>query len=203
MAHLIDGCDMGELLSAYLDGELRPGELDVVAEHLDGCESCIAEFRMLKEARTAVRLIPMLQVPDRVIELAHYTEELSAFLDGELGTAEHDIISTHLQTCAECRYELHELDGSRTAVRALPTLEPPVLLGAERALRRRRFSPQQWAGTAAGIAAAVALIGALGGTAEPTQPVDLDAIAERHGARASVDAGFSVVPAGFAPVGAP
>ena len=203
MAHLIDGCDIGELLSAYLDGELRPGELDVVAEHLDGCEHCIAEFRMLKEARTAVRLVPMLQVPDRLIRLAHYADELSAYLDGELGTAEHDIISTHLQTRAECRHEVHELDAARTAVRALPTLEVPVLLDAERARRRRRVSPQQWAGAAASIAAAVALIGALGGSAEPGRPVDLDAIAERHGARASVDAGFSVVPAGFSPVGAP
>ncbi len=203
MAHLIDGCDMGELLSAYLDGELRPGELDVVAAHLDGCEHCIAEFRMLKEARTALRLIPMLQVPDRVIELAHYTVELSAYLDGELGTAEHGIISSHLQTCAECRHELHELDGARTAVRALPTLEPPVLLDAERARRRRRISPQRLAGAVAGVAAVVALVGALGGTADQAQSVDLDAIAERHSARASVDAGFSVVPAGFAPVGAP
>lgn len=204
MAHLTDtGCEMGELLSAYLDGELRPGELDVVAAHLDGCEECIAEFRMLKEARTAIRLVPMLQVPDRLIKLAHYAEELSAFLDGELGPAQHQILSTHLETCAECRHELHELDAARTAVRALRTLEPPVLLDVERERRRLRVSPRQWVGAAAGIAAAVVLVGALGGSADPGQSVDLDAIADRHGARASVDAGFSVVPAGFSPVGAP
>lgn len=205
MAHLShDACDIGELLSAYLDGELRPGELEVVAEHLDGCEPCVAEFRELKEARTAIRLVPMLQVPDRVILMAHYAEELSAFLDGELGTAEHQIVSTHLQTCAECRYELQTLDSARTAVRALPTLEPPVLLDVEREIvARRRIQPRQWVSAAVGVAAAVALIGALGGSAEPTQPLDLDAIADRHGARASVDAGFSVVPAGFVPAGAP
>jgi anti-sigma factor RsiW len=203
VAHLMDGCDIGELLSAYLDGELRPGELDVVAEHLDGCEHCIAEFKMLKEARTALRLVPMLQVPDRLIRLAHYADELSAYLDGELGTAEHEIISTHLQTCGECRHEVHELDAARTAVRALPTLESPLLLDAERGRPGRQISTRQWATAAAGIAAAVALLVGLGGSAELGRPVDLDAIAERHGARASVDAGFNVVPAGFSPVGAP
>ena len=197
-------CDIDELLSAYLDGELRPGELEVVARHLDGCERCIAEFRELKEARTAVRLIPMLQVPDRVIRMVHYGEELSAFLDGELVTAEHHILSTHLQTCAECRYELQELDSARAAIRSLPTLEPPVLLGVERDIvAQRRLSPRRAVAAVVGAAAVVAVIGALGGSAEPPQPLDLDAIADRHGARASVDAGFSVVPAGFVPRGAP
>ena len=204
MAHLSHPtCDIGELLSAYLDGELRPGELEVVAEHLDGCEPCVAEFRQLKEARTAIRLVPMLQVPDRVIRMAHYAEELSAFLDGELATAEHQILSMHLQTCAECRHELQALDSARTAVRSLPTLEPPVLLDVEREIVRRRLSPRRLASAAVGIAAAVTLVGALAGSTEPAQPVDLDAIADRHIARASVDAGFSVVPAGFVPGGAP
>lgn len=207
MAHLSHAtCDIGEMLSAYLDGELRPGELDVVAGHLEGCEPCIAEFRELKEARTAVRLVPMLQVPDRVIRVAHYGEELSAFLDGQLGTAEHEILSSHLQTCAECRHELQTLDSARTAVRALPTLEPPVLLDLERefaARRRRHIRPRQLLGAAVSVAAAVTLVGALTGPAEQPRPVDLDAIADRHGARVSVDSGFAVVPAGFVPGGAP
>jgi anti-sigma factor RsiW len=204
MAHLSHPtCDIGELLSAYLDGELRPGELEVVAGHLDGCEPCVAEFRQLKEARTAIRLVPMLQVPDRVIRMAHYGDELSAFLDGELATSEHQILSTHLQKCAECRHELQALDSSRTAVRSLPTLEPPVLLDVEREMVRSRLSPRRLVGAAVGVAAAITLVGALTGTTEPAQPVDLDAIADRHIARASVDAGFSVVPAGFVPGGAP
>ncbi len=71
IAGIESACDIGELMSAYLDGELRDGELDQVVSHLTDCLECIAEFHDLKEARTAVRMLPMLQVPDRVMPAAH------------------------------------------------------------------------------------------------------------------------------------
>ena len=61
----MSSAQLGELLSAYLDGELRDGELEIVVSHLNDCLECIAEFHDLKEARAAVRMMPMLQVPDR------------------------------------------------------------------------------------------------------------------------------------------
>lgn len=194
---------IGELLSAYLDGELRPGEIDVVVSHLEGCEDCVAEFRSLKEARTALRLVPMLQVPDRALQIAHYAEELSAYLDGELATAELEIVTTHLETCSDCRSELHELDSARTAVRSLPTLELPILLDVERSVRRPGSRSRRIVAAVAGAAAVLAIAVGLSGSPAPGEGVDFDAIAERHNARASVEDGFSVVPAGFVPVGSP
>ena len=100
-AHVEPGesCTIGELLSAYLDGELRDGELDLVVEHLADCLECIAEFHDLKEARAAVRMMPMLQVPDSVMPAAHYGPELSAFLDGELTAlgGDHGVLDHFLQ----------------------------------------------------------------------------------------------------------
>ncbi|HEX9856284.1 MAG TPA: zf-HC2 domain-containing protein [Acidimicrobiia bacterium] len=199
MADLRDACQVEELLSAYLDGELRPGELQAVVEHVETCLDCIAEFRNLKEARTAVRLLPTLQVPDNLIPFAHYGEDLSAYLDGELNTQEQRIIGSHVVTCEDCRRELQDLDLARTAVRALPGVELPELnwnhedhLAARRRTRTRRVV----AGGVSAAAVAALVLGLAAGRDEST-PIDLDTIADRHIARASLEAGFSVIPTGF------
>lgn len=185
----------GELLSAYLDGELLRGELEVVALHLSGCEPCILEFRSLKQSRSWLRTLPALEVPQHVIEAVHYGPELSAYLDGELESATAFEVTSHLETCADCRDELQVLDGARTAVRALPGLEPPALLGLKRAARLRT---PRWriAGVAAGVAAAAVIaVGVSTGGSAPAAEIDLDSFVDRHVARASVEPGFAVIPA--------
>ncbi len=37
------------VLAAYLDGELKPSAAQAVRRHLEGCESCRAELRLLKD----------------------------------------------------------------------------------------------------------------------------------------------------------
>lgn len=54
---------LGELSSAYLDGEVSPAESAFVRRHLDVCESCRAELAELHEARSALRALPTLEVP--------------------------------------------------------------------------------------------------------------------------------------------
>ena len=136
MADLNTPCDIGELLSAYLDGELHEGELDRVDAHLGDCEDCILEFRHLKEARAALHMLPQLELPEWLIDQAiHLGPELSAYLDGELTTAEFPLVMAHLRDCSICREELHQLDAARTAVRALPRVEPPVFLDVRREAR--------------------------------------------------------------------
>lgn len=53
----------GDLLSAFLDGELDAAGRGAVAEHLAGCAPCRAEADDVAAARTAVRGLPMLQPP--------------------------------------------------------------------------------------------------------------------------------------------
>ena len=194
----VTGCTIGELLSAYLDGELLEGELDAVVEHLAACEPCIAEFHDLKHLRAAVRTLPRLEVPERLMPTSHHGSALSAYLDGELGTAEHELVRTHLADCGTCRVELHELDAARTAVRSMPRVEPPELLDVRRIGRADRHDSRRrlkLATAAASIAAVVALgVGMFTSGSEPAR-LDLDAFSDRHVARASVEAGFVVLPA--------
>ena len=195
-AELDVSCDVGELLSAYLDGELRNNELDVVVEHLSDCLPCIAEFHDLKEARAAVRMMPMLQVPDRVMPAAHYGPELSAFLDGELAPAEQTMILNHLKACTDCLLELQDLDAARTAIRSLPGLEPPEPLDLKLPAAQQRTSVRRILVAAAGFAAAALIaVNMATGSPDPAQ-VDLDDFSDRHIARMLADDG-GAVPAGF------
>jgi anti-sigma factor RsiW len=108
---------------------------------------------------------------------------------------EHESLSTHLATCTECRDELHELDAARTAVRALPVLEPPEFLDLRR--RRHQEAPRRrrLAGVAAGAAAAVVAVALVASNGSAQPEVDLDMLADQHTARVSVEPGFSIVPA--------
>lgn len=58
-----------DLLSAHLDGELTPEEVRRVEEHLAGCAPCRAELEALAAARSAVRGLPILEVPPGVLGL--------------------------------------------------------------------------------------------------------------------------------------
>lgn len=187
-------CDIGELMSAYLDGELRDGELEQVVVHLTDCLDCIAEFHDLKEARTAVRMLPILQVPDRVMPAAHYGPEISAFLDGELTVEEQAMLVSHLQGCTDCLLELQDLDAARTAVRALPGVEPPLPLLTRLPVRSQRTSLRRLAVAAAGFIGAAFIAFNMGTSGPEPMSVDLDQFADRHNVRVSVDDGVAVVP---------
>ena len=50
--------------------------------------------------------------------------KLSAYLDGELDAALHQVLAGHLRQCPECREELEELGGVDTLLRSLPRYHP-------------------------------------------------------------------------------
>ena len=64
-------CETAVLVSAYLDGQLQRGELDIVVEHLAECQDCIAEFHEMKEIRAALRTLPALEIPERLLPDTH------------------------------------------------------------------------------------------------------------------------------------
>ncbi len=170
------------LLSCYLDGTLSPAELNAVVVALESDEQAIAEFRRMKEARSTVRLLPLLELPGNLAPPGHLSEQLSAFLDGELATLEIPVLTSHLAACTECRYELAELDRSRTAVRALPGLEPPAFLALHsedrKPHRHRRFTALAVASGAVAVTLAFT-IGPFAGGPEPVS-VSISDLEVRH-----------------------
>lgn len=193
------------LLSCYLDGALSPTELDDVVIALESDLEAIAEFRRLKEVRRTVRMMPTLDLPLYLLPGVHIGEELSAFLDGELTTAEVPIVTAHLHTCQECRFELADLDRSRTAIRALPGIEPPDFLEVHRELsRRKKRRKKRGVRTALAVAsgaAAVALIFTISpfGTSSVPAAITISDLDARHAAVASVPSAVQVSNPGTAP----
>lgn len=57
------GNHLGELASAYLDGETSAAESLMVVEHLADCERCRLEMADLHAARSALRSLPVLELP--------------------------------------------------------------------------------------------------------------------------------------------
>ena len=60
----------GELLSAWLDGELTAPEVDRLGAHLAGCGACRRELDDLSLARSAIRGLPLIDAPYGLIPAA-------------------------------------------------------------------------------------------------------------------------------------
>lgn len=56
-----------ELISAYLDGELRGSELAQLADHLSRCGRCSVELEKMQFVRSAVRSLPVLELPEGIV----------------------------------------------------------------------------------------------------------------------------------------
>lgn len=59
---------LGELLSAYLDGETTPDESRQVVDHLNGCDRCQTDMEDVHAARSALRAMPTLELPSSVLD---------------------------------------------------------------------------------------------------------------------------------------
>lgn len=70
---------LGELLSAYLDGEATRSEEERIVLHLDGCEHCRGELLDLDAARSAVRSLPVLE-PAHALSPSAATREQPAIV---------------------------------------------------------------------------------------------------------------------------
>src|SRR5206468_7903883 len=57
-----------DLLEAYLDGDLPPGEADRVRRHLEACSACAAELSLAARIQGELRALPQPDCPPEVIE---------------------------------------------------------------------------------------------------------------------------------------
>lgn len=56
-----------ELISPYLDGELQRAELSRLHQHLATCGKCSAELERIQQVRSAVRSLPVLELPPGLV----------------------------------------------------------------------------------------------------------------------------------------
>lgn len=59
---------VGELASAYLDGETTPEESERLRRHLAACDACRNEVADIHLARSALRAMPTLEMPVELLE---------------------------------------------------------------------------------------------------------------------------------------
>ena len=122
--------------------------------------------------------------------MTHSGELLSALLDGELTDEEKTRVADHLAVCPACSDELQGLHTARAAVRSLPLLELPSIVG--RAAPGREVvhisrRPPIWVAAAA-AAILVFFVGVATILAPPTTlEVRLDQLSDQYGARTSLE----------------
>lgn len=77
-------------------------------------------------------------------------DELSAYLDHELGPDAQARVAEHVAGCADCQARLDGLHQTAYAIRGLPMESPPRTFTVPEAPRRQwRWAPVGWAGSAA------------------------------------------------------
>lgn len=118
--------------------------------------------------------------------IGHLGEGVSAYLDGELGTAERREALAHVAGCEVCRQELEDMMMIRARLRSLPMVELPAELGAATPrlrpiYRRPRFVVGAAAAAVAAVLAAATLL------APRDILVSVDDFAQTFGARGSLD----------------
>lgn len=168
----------GDLLSAWIDGELAADEAGAVASHVEACPACAVEREEVQAARSALRSLVLLQPPPGVLSPApavHVGDLLSARLDGEVDDDLRGGIDAHLEACPACAAEHDEVAWARAAVRGLPPVEPPEVAlrpawgwSAPQGHRRpvTTMRPRQLLAAAAAVAAAAAgMLGLVGRSA--------------------------------------
>lgn len=95
----------------------------------------------------------------------HVTQLLDRYYDGELSTGKRTRVERHLETCAECRAALDELERLSTRLHEsppAPTLTPPDRFVAQVRLRlpdRQPMTERRWV-KIGGVAFPMVLVGA-------------------------------------------
>lgn len=129
-----DSCDKFlQLLSSYIDNEVNDSEKRCIEEHINACESCNAEYLMMKNLSSQVQAlmnsedIPIPDFSSSIMERLNtpqdkkceeVAEELSAFFDGELDTVNYYSIEEHLESCETCKDKYQQLEYIRKLIKS-------------------------------------------------------------------------------------
>ena len=123
--------------------------------------------------------------------MSHPSELISAYLDGELHGTELKSLLDHLAGCGRCAADLQEMQRVRSAIRSLPVLELPegTVPEVDAEVVPIHRNRGLWVGAAAAVVALVIAVAAL--VTPAPEPVSLEDLTSRFGARASLDPSFN------------
>lgn len=127
----------------------------------------------------------------------HEGDRLSALLDDELEERDALAVTRHLERCGDCRDELEHLRSTRSALRSLPPVAPPLAWMVETAVLGPGESDQHpmrsvVGGLLAGTLAVLVLAFLLGGDVPGSVRPEVDQLVVDH--VRSVEGGPVVVP---------
>ncbi len=152
--------EIREHFSAYLEGDLQPGEVTTVETHLETCSKCRETMDSLRDilelSGTLADLRPPAQLKAEVADspCRRWLGLLFSAIDREISEANLDRLFQHLEDCPSCRRAWGDLSLIHQVSDAL---EPPHHLLARCLRPRQPFSARRVLGQRTATAAAYSL----------------------------------------------
>lgn len=120
-----------ELISSFIDGELSEEEQNAMKAHFESCSDCASELEMIQAISKKVQATfeaEELNIPDFSASIAEHlnaekltcekvSENLSAYFDGELETAEYYELKNHIDECSQCKEQYEKLEYLRNLIK--------------------------------------------------------------------------------------
>jgi hypothetical protein len=98
--------------------KLSPDGLRTAHQHIAVCETCRARLSTPVQAASAFTAFER-ELGQEDAEDAHLRyQELSGYVDDELGEIDREIVEAHLETCAECEAEVRDLRAFKSIISA-------------------------------------------------------------------------------------
>jgi hypothetical protein len=106
-----------QILDSYRKRTISPADLISTDDHLAGCEVCHRRVMGPASEEEGWVSLPVELSPNDDVEIDHLSyEQLAAYADHKLGDVEREIADIHLEVCAECAGDLHDLEVFRDAM---------------------------------------------------------------------------------------
>jgi hypothetical protein len=103
-----------KIIEQYQKRQLSSGELLALDDHLAGCEACRMQIsNTVRPELSPANFIPALKTEG--LDHPDY-EKLAAYVDGQLGSVEGEIVESHLAWCRQCASELGDLETLKAQI---------------------------------------------------------------------------------------
>jgi len=101
-------------IARFAQRRLSPADLEVLGGHLANCDICRQAVSDPQQLQAAYELLRRDLKRQEELGLTHISyEQLEAYVDNKIESADREIIDSHVELCATCRAELRDLQEFR------------------------------------------------------------------------------------------